>query len=125
MILKKLSVVAVIALGLATFGCKSDCEKICEDMMECDPEDQPLSVQQEDDCADDCEELEELIDAADCGDIYDELVTCIDGLDLCDYDELTDSCEDEYADYGECIADYCAHDPTDLDEVLDLPGECD
>lgn len=125
MILKKLSIVATLALGLTAFGCKSDCEKLCEDMMECDPDDQPAALQQEDDCADDCEEQEELIDAADCSDLYDDLFKCVDGLDVCDAADLAETCEDEYIDLQECVSEFCEYDPTDEDEVLDLPGECD
>ena len=126
MILKKLSIVATLALGLTAFGCKSDCEKLCEDMMECDPEDLPLEwIPQDDDCSDDCEEEEEWVDAADCNDIYDDLMKCVDGLDVCDVDELNDSCGEEYIDLAECYADYCDYDRTDPDEVADAPGECD
>jgi len=125
MILKKLSIVATLALGLTAIGCKSDCVKLCEDMMECDPDDQPAALQQEDDCSDDCEEQEELIDAADCDDLYDDLYKCIDGLDVCDPEELADTCEDEYTDLTECVSEFCEYDPSDEDEILDLPGECD
>jgi hypothetical protein len=122
MILKKLSVVAVIALGLATFGCKSDCEKICEETMECDPEDLELSgipVPQEDDCSDDCEEQDELTDASGCDPEWEDLVACLDGLDICDPDDVSE-CSSEYADLQECWIEYCEYD-----DIEDLPGECD
>jgi hypothetical protein len=119
MILKKLSMVAVLAAALGTFACKSDCEKLCEQQLECDPDDSPLGVQQEDDCSDDCEEYEEQIDAADCNDYYDDVVACVDGLDVCDADDIAD-CAEEYADLLECIADYCS-----VDDPEDLPPECD
>lgn len=124
MILKKLSMVAVMAAALGTFGCKSDCEKFCEETLECDPDDSPF-VQQEDDCSDDCSEEEELIDAADCGDLADDLYACLDGLDVCDSEDVAD-CSEEYEDLSECLSDYCdLPDLPDNNDIADLPGECD
>jgi hypothetical protein len=121
MILKKLSVVALLSLAVSATACKSQCESMCEDSLECD--DEYVLAQDSDDCSDECEEIEELVDGAECDDEYDAVLDCMKDLDICDVDSYED-CQSEYEDLNDCFSEYCTDDglPLDVDEV---PGECD
>jgi hypothetical protein len=123
MILKKLSVVAFlgVALVMAT-GCKSQCETMCEDSLSCD-DDLYVMAQDEDDCGDECEEIEELVDGASCDEEWDSVLECMKDADICDDGDRED-CSDEYTDFADCINEYCTDDGLPLDPE-DVPGECD
>lgn len=123
MILKKLSFVAFLGATLAmATGCKSQCETMCEDSLSCDT-DAYVMAQDDEDCTDECEEIEELVEGADCEEEFDAVLECMKELDICDDGDRED-CESEYTDLSECFTDYCTDDGLPLDPE-DVPGECD
>jgi len=106
----------------------ADCEDVCEGLMACDPNEQPLALQQPGDCPDDCEEEAELVVAAGCGDLYDALHACMSGFDLCDPSLVETRCFAAVEELQDCIAVFCEWCPAGgctREDYADVPGECD
>jgi hypothetical protein len=102
------AVVLVTTIALLSSGCGMDCEGICEEQKQCDGEDKAR------DCAEYCEDAQQLVETANCEDQWDKLTNCTGGQDdICRPD--VDACRSESIAYTDCMGEYCVDHRADCD----------
>ena len=102
------AVALVFATLLFGVGCGVDCEGLCEEEKKCDDGDKSK------DCAEYCQETQDLVEKANCEDQFDELTQCSgEQDDVCRPD--ADACRSESTSYTDCMKKYCLDQPADCE----------
>ena len=94
---------AMLSIALVAPGCgKATCEDVCQTAEACE------EGQTREGCTLECEQFQDVADAAGCGDAFDDFVDCVDGAeDICNAQEC------EAFDLTGCTLDYCKAHPDD------------
>ena len=103
--IKKAIIASLAALTLALSGCGADCESLCEDSKECPGADQSA------DCAKECAEMEQDVEAFGCTSEYDDFLSCSGDTDICSETEAEEKCKDEASKFIACIFAFCMTNP--------------
>lgn len=87
------------ALAFSAFGCRWDCNTLCENNKDC------KAADQSEDCDKTCEHTEQLNEDAQCEDPYNEYLNCSSNVaDIC---RVGDACESEAIKWTDCLTKYC------------------
>jgi hypothetical protein len=92
-------------------GCKSDCEKVCDDLKNCAGADASTKST---DCSKSCDEADKQADKEGCKSQQDDLLSCVADNDICTATSLT-KCASQASAYDTCYTKYCTAHPDDAD----------
>lgn len=109
--LRKMMVVCAVALSGLAVGCKSDCEKVCEDSKDCSG---ATAETKATDCSKSCDDADKAADQIGCKSELDDLFSCASDNDVCSTSDQA-KCTSQAAALLSCESKYCTAHPDDAD----------